>query len=316
SGAIFSDAARQRFAAPLPTRLTDLEHEPEPAARAALGRALGLVGLDNRKGVGNRRHRLDSGETIDLPDLDWIEIPAGRFNYGDESQYAAKPEEVELPTFFIARYPITMAQFQTFLDDAQGASDPRWFEGLAADEDDRQFQPQNFKYLNHPRETVNWYQAIAFCRWLSWRLGGEHDLKKIARWAVRLPTEYEWEKAARGTDGRIYPYAGDVDSAKANTWDTGIRQTTAVGIFPNGQSPYGVMDLSGNVWEWCLNEYEKPLKEASRIRLAGDAQRPLRGGSWRNNQDVARAVVRSVDDPDLRHFLVGLRLVSVVRPPS
>jgi hypothetical protein len=132
SGATFSDAARQQFAQTIIPRLTDLEREPEPAARAALGRALGLVGLDNRQGVGNRRHQLESGETIDLPDLDWIEIPAGRFNYGDESQYAAKPEEVELPTFYIARYPITMAQFQTFLADPQGASDPRWFEGLAA----------------------------------------------------------------------------------------------------------------------------------------------------------------------------------------
>jgi formylglycine-generating enzyme required for sulfatase activity len=280
SGASLPEEERPAFAKRLLPRLTDLEREPEPAARAALGRALGLVGFDKRKGVGNRTHQLDSGETISLPNLDWVEIPAGRFKFGDESKYAAKPEDVELPTFYIARYPITMAQFQTFIDDPQGASDPRWFEGLAADEGDRQLEPQYFKYLNHPRETVNWYQAIAFCRWLSWRLGGEYDPKKIARWAVRLPTEYEWEKAARGTDGRIYPYAGDFDPAKANTWETGIGQTTAVGIFPNGQSPYGVMDMSGNVWEWCLNKYEKPHELPARIKLDGTSGRPLRGGSW------------------------------------
>jgi hypothetical protein len=101
---------------------------------------------------------------------------------------------------------------------------------------------QSFKFANHPRETVNWYQAMAFCRWLSWRLGGGYDLKKVSEWAVRLPTEFEWEKAARGTDGRIYPYKGDFDAKKGNTDDTGSGQTSAVGIFPNGASPYGVME--------------------------------------------------------------------------
>ncbi|MFZ4794798.1 MAG: SUMF1/EgtB/PvdO family nonheme iron enzyme [Blastocatellia bacterium] len=316
SGAIFGDAARQQFAETIIPRLTDLEREPEPAARAALGRALGLVGFDNRKGVGKRTHQLDSGETISLPDLDWVEIPAGRFNYGDESTHAAKPEDVELSTFYIARYPITMAQFQTFIDDPQGASDPRWFEGLAADDGQRQIAPQRFKYLNHPRETVNWYQATAFCRWLSWRLGGGYSLKKINDWAVRLPTEYEWEKAARGTDGRIYPYLGNFDPSNGNTGAIGIGMTTAVGIFPAGNSPYGIMDMSGNVWEWCLNEFDKPLKDPARVRLAGTATRPLRGGSWYLARDYARAVSRLDYPPDLRGYGYGFRVVSVVRPPS
>ncbi|MFZ4795556.1 MAG: SUMF1/EgtB/PvdO family nonheme iron enzyme, partial [Blastocatellia bacterium] len=316
SGATLSDAARQKFARSLIPRLTNLESDPQPEARAALGRALGLIGQDNRHGVGNRPHQTDSGETINLPDLDWVEIPGGQFSYGHESEYAAKPERVELPTFFISRYPITMAQFQTFIDDPHGISDLRWFEGLAADDDDRQIEPQDFKYLNHPRETVNWYQAIAFCRWLSWRLGGGYDLKKINRWAIRLPTEYEWEKAARGTDGRIYPYPGDFDPSNGNTGATGIGMTTAVGIFPAGNSPYGVMDMSGNVWEWCLNEFEKPLRDPEKIKLTKANNRPLRGGSWDNLPGGARAVCRGDDHPYSRGAVNGFRVVSVVRPPS
>ena len=315
SGASFREETRRTWIDNLAPRLTDLSSDPEPLARAAVGRAIGLVGLDRRRGVGTRPLAIDGSSPHEIPDFDWVEIPAGRFVYGDDSEYAAKPEEVELPTFFISRYPVTMAQFQTFLDDPQGVSDTRWWTGLAAKESQRQIEPQRFKYLNHPRETVNWYQAIAFCRWLSWRLGGEYDLKKIAQWAVRLPTEHEWEKAARGTDGRIYPYLGEFDPAKGNTDQTGIGQTSAVGIFPEGASPFGVMDLSGNVWEWCLNEYKKPLKEVSRIGLTSAQNRPLRGGSWANGQDVARAVYRNDVFPYLRVDGVGFRVVSMVRPP-
>ena len=330
SGAKLAALTKKQLRKEWRTRLLDPARDPDPRARAAVGRALGLTGWDNRDGVGTVEVEID-GLKINLPDFDkaWVEIPAGEFTYGPSEGFSLALKEkdntarnVTLPAFRISRYPVTFAQFQTFVDDPEGyQNQDRWFEGLAADEDNRRLKDQYYRiegraYANAPREMVNWYQAIAFCRWLSWRLGGEYDLKKIVRWAVRLPTEYEWEKAARGTDGRIYPYAGDFDPAKANTWDTGIRQTTAVGIFPNGESPYGVMDMSGNVWEWCLNEFKKPIKDPSRIRLAGDASRPLRGGSWDYDRDVARAVYRGDFHPDSRVDVFGFRVVSVVRPPS
>ncbi len=251
-----------------------------------------------------------------LPDIDWVEIPGGEFRYGDNSQRAASPQKFSLPTFYISRYPVTYKQFQAFLDDPEGYANPQWFEGLAANDDNRRMNEQYFKFSNHPRETVNWYQAIAFCRWLSWRLGGKFDLEKVADWAVRLPTEFEWEKAARGTDGRIYPYKGDYDPARGNTHDTGIGQTSAVGIFPNGASPYGVMDMSGNVWEWCLSDYQKPEPDAGKENLRSNASRPLRGGSWNDNQDFARAVCRYYVNPYVRVNFTGFRVVSVVGPPS
>ena len=184
--------------------------------------------------------------------------------------------------------------------------------GRSMDEADRQMEEQYFKFDNHPRETVNWYQALAFCRWLSWRLGGGYDLKKIDEWKVRLPTEFEWEKAARGTD-RIYPYEGDYDPAKANTVDTGIRQTSAVGIFPNGVSPDGAMDMSGNVWEWCLSDSHKPAHEAQKENLRNEHIRVLRGGSWLNGRGLASAACRRNDNPDDRNNNVGFRLCCAVR---
>ncbi|MGH9835037.1 MAG: SUMF1/EgtB/PvdO family nonheme iron enzyme [Blastocatellia bacterium] len=311
SGAALAEATQERLRAEWNTRLTDLQDDPKPESRAAVGRALAITGWDNRKGVGTVRDR----RGVTLPDIDWVEIPGGEFQYGDESERAAKPQRLTLPAFHISRYPVTYAQFQTFLDDPEGFADQRWFDGLAADDDDHRMDEQEFKFANHPRETVNWYQATAFCRWLSWRLGGGYDLKKVADWAVRLPTEFEWEKAARGTDGRLYPYEGDYDAEKGNTDDTGIGQTSAVGIFPNGESPYSLMDMSGNVWEWCLSNYDKPAEDARKENLRNDKNRVLRGGSWFNGHINARAVSRFISHPAGR-VLIGFRVVCVVRPPS
>ena len=307
SGAALADATRARLREQWPPLLADLKRTPAAKARAALGRELTLAGLDNRPGVGRTR--------AGLPDLEWKEIPGGAFQYGlANDTWAAKPRKLELPAFWISRYPLTYAQFRCFAED-NGYGDPRWWEGLAADEDGRQPAEQSFKFDNHPRDTVNWYEAIAFCRWLSWRWGGGYDLRKIDEWKVRLPTEFEWEKAARGPDGRIYPYTGEFDSAKGNVHQTGIGQTSAVGIFPNGASPYGVEEMSGNVWEWCLSDYDKPQEKARNENLDTNNNRVLRGGSWFGDVGVARAVGRRYSAPGYRYYNPGFRL-AVVCPPS
>jgi formylglycine-generating enzyme required for sulfatase activity len=155
---------------------------------------------------------------------------------------------------------------------------------------------------NRPRETVSWYEAVAFCRWLSNRLGYE----------VRLPIEAEWEKAARGDDARVYPWGNDyragyanIDETTANAGPSYLKQTTAVGLYPQGTSPYGVMDMAGNVWEWCLNEYENP----DRTEPDGDAPRVLRGGSWFGAPVDARASGRDRGLPVVRGFSLGYRVM-------
>jgi len=274
-----------------------------PVERALCGRALAGLG-DRRRGVG-----VIQREGVMLPDIDWLPIPDdGEWTY-QEHKHAG------LPAYEMSRYPITYAQYQAFIDDREGYNDAekRWFAGLAADEDDQKLEEQAFKYSNHPRESVNWYAAIAFCRWLSWRMGGGYDLARIEAWAVRLPTEQEWEKAARGTDGREYAYGPEFDAAKGNTSETGIKQTSAVGLFALGASPYGVEELSGNVWEWCLTDYNNPAVSASKENISNNNTRVQRGGSWRYDRDFARAAYRYYFNPLNRYINIGFR---VVRPPS
>ncbi|MDX1657039.1 MAG: SUMF1/EgtB/PvdO family nonheme iron enzyme, partial [Candidatus Competibacteraceae bacterium] len=216
-------------------RLTDLDGDPEPEARAAVDRALGRLGLDDRPGVG-----LDENG---LPDIDWVAIPDGVVIIEDHGEFQVRP-------FAIARHPVTQAQYQAFIDDG-GYTDERWWAGLA--EAVREPERPAFEYANHPRETVSWYEAMAFCRWLSDRLGFQ----------VSLPTEAQWQQAAQGGDGREYPWGQGYRPGFANvgeTWEKPhhLSMTSAVGIYPQGASLQKVLDLTGNVWEWCLNKYEDP----------------------------------------------------------
>ena len=279
-------------------RLTDTVRDRYPKVRAAVGRALGQLKLssgellDNRPGVGV----IVREDGLKLPDIDWVEIlDDAEWNYQEDKHPG-------LPTFRIARYPVTFVQFQCFVD-APDHDDNRWWAGMPEEEEawgttyrTRELDEQRFRYANHPRERVAWYQAVAFCRWLSDKLGYE----------VTLPTEQQWEKAARGTDRCEYPYGSKFDAAKGNTRETGIEQTSAVGIFPSGASPYGVLDMSGNVWEWCLNKYKAPDDVA--VDASGSS-RVLRGGSWYVSQVSARAVFRDFCYPLFRVVNIGFRLL-------
>ena len=157
------------------------------------------------------------------------------------------------------------------------------------------------------RENVTWYQAIAFCRWLTEKAKTEPALlppeARSGEWRITLPTEWQWEKAAHGHDGRTYPWGNEYISGYANVNETkgGMRphklgQTCAVGLYPQGVSPYGILDLSGNTWEWCLNEYNNP--EAFRMKV--NVWRGLRGGSWGTTVSSASASSRLDLNPRLR----------------
>ena len=260
-------------------RMTDLDREPNPESRAAIGRALGILELDDRPGVG-----LDENG---LPDIDWVEIPGGEFLYGEEK------ESRKINAFNIARYPITNTQYQTFINDG-GYDNDRWWQGLS--QRITEAKKPTWDQSNRPRETVSWYEAIAFCRWLSQQLG----------YTVQLPTEDQWERAARGTDGREYPWGNEYISDYANINETiYLRQTSAVGLYPSGGTPEGVLDLAGNVWEWCLNDSDMPENTA----LEGDDPRVLRGGSWFGSPVFARASFRHRFDPGFRDSRIGFRVV-------
>jgi hypothetical protein len=249
--------------------------------QAHIGRTLGLLG-DPRPGVGLH--------SDGLPDIDWVKIPAGKFLYGEDKQ------EMELPIFWIARYPVTYTQFQTFMDAPDGWHNPEWWQGLAASKDDKTPREQYFQYGNHPRENVSWYAAMAFCRWLSAKIDQN----------ISLPTEQQWEKVARSIDGRIYPWGDKFDGTCLNWYESGINMTSAVGLFPRGQSQSKVFDMSGNVGEWCLTEYDNGQSKD----ISNSNRRVFRGGSWYYiNPENFRVAFRVRDYPSNWFNYLGFRLV-------
>ncbi len=229
------------------------------------------------------------------PPFEWIEIPAGRVTLEDGRG------DFDVPAFQIAKYPITNAQFQVFADAEDGYCHPRWWDYSpeAAQwrrENDRP-APGGWSGPKQPRETVCWYEAVAFCRWLSDRTGE----------MITLPTEQQWQRAAQGDDGREYPWGNDFDPMRCNTGENRISRTTDVDRFPTGESPYGVMDMAGNVWEWCLNAYDNPTKTL----LTGSEARVVRGGSWGDALVRARAAYRRRYNPLSRDYFYGFRVVCV-----
>jgi formylglycine-generating enzyme required for sulfatase activity len=265
----------------------------------------------------------------DEPLLGFIEIPAGPFLMGsdkahDPSAYQDELPQHEgtLPRYWISRYPVTVAQFRAFVEGA--GTRPQYPESLQG-------------VANHPVVSVSWYEAVNYCDWLTaclraWSGMPEPlaTLLRDARWQVGLPSEAEWEKAARGTEGLIYPWGNEPDPNRANYHNTGLSTTSTVGCFPDGLSPYGIEDLSGNVWEWTRSlwgNYPYPANQREQVRRedfkAGQGSpRVLRGGAVYDVLRYVRCACRGRGYPKLRHgyfpyhlnWLIGFRVV--VSPTS
>jgi len=169
----------------------------------------------------------------------------------------------------------------------------------------RQTQPAfwNDDAFDNPAQPVVgvcWFEARAYCAWLSAQTGQ----------AFRLPTEAEWEAAARGPAGRRHAYGDDFDASRCNAFETYVRRTTPVGVFPGGETPEGLIDLVGNTWDWTGSLYRPYPHVAAdgREDPAGDARRVVRGGAWDDFQPFARAASRHGGAPDDRDYFIGFRL--------
>jgi formylglycine-generating enzyme required for sulfatase activity len=232
-----------------------------------------------------------------------ILIPAGEFLMGSDPNVDKKAFDAEqpqhtlyLPDYYMAKTPVTNAQYAAFAQ----ATDKTW-------------QPPTGTQ-DHPVVQISWHDAIAYCHWLS----GVTDR------AYRLPSEAVWEKAARGTEGLIYPWGNRWDKTRCNTYEGGPDDTTSVGAYPGGASPYGLLDMAGNVWEWTLSlwgkDWEKPdfkypyKPEDGRENLEAENKfyRVLRGGSWYDDLFDARCALRVRNYPNDGSFSRGLRLVSPI----
>jgi formylglycine-generating enzyme required for sulfatase activity len=228
-----------------------------------------------------------------------IFIPGGRFTMGSDvtnDRHAYDDEgpqhQVDLADFHIARYPVTNAQYQRFMA-ATGHRTPPYLE--------RGFKPACEP--GYPVVWVSWEDANAYCAWLSQATGRPY----------RLPTEAEWEKAARGTDGRAYPW-GDAPPNKtlcASDNHAGMTATPVGRYSPQGDSPYGCGDMAGNVWEWCQSLYRPyPYDPGDgREDPAAAGPRVVRGGAFYTNIRRVRCASRLRYSPNLWLNVIGFRVV-------
>ena len=300
------------------------DHEAGPAQRIQLERlrsdhlsAVQRVAAGNALAQrGDPRFRPDAWYLPAEALLGFVEIPEGAFLMGSDLQkdpeaYADEaPQHVmTLPRYFIGRYPITGRQFRAFIDDTQ-------------------HKPENEGSLygppNHPVVWLGWLDALKYCQWLTARLREwaktPEPLSTLLRqqdWCVMLPSEPEWEKAARGTDARAYPWGNVPNSNCGNFGGTGIMTTSAVGCFPAGRSPYDIEDMSGNVWEWTRSvwgTYPYPsdqagVAERESLEVREGVRRVRRGGAFFSSPRSARCAVRLGSGPYPHGGGMGCRVV-------
>jgi formylglycine-generating enzyme required for sulfatase activity len=214
--------------------------------------------------------------TSEIDGMQLIFIPEGVFTMGDGSGNADEsPEhEIYLNAFWIDQTEITNKQYEACV---QAGECP---EALSVGSYARPDYYTNPQYANYPVIYINYLQAQAYCSWTE----------------RRLPTEAEWEKAARGTDGRIYPWGNTAPNPDLLNFNRNVGDTSAVGSYPNGASPYGVMDMAGNVSEWVADWYDPKYYIGSlRLNPPGPVtgiERVLRGGNW---EDTEISRIRVVD---------------------
>jgi formylglycine-generating enzyme required for sulfatase activity len=287
-----------------------------PVERARAGDALGKIG--DPRFLPREQGCLPIGQ-----DLGFLEIPMGTFLMGSDKKRdpAAYPDEMpqheqrDFPLFYMARYPVTVDQFRAFVEDSKHPiGDPNCLRGRP----------------NHPVVRVSWSEAWAYADWLTEKLvawtgtpvwmsrllAGEGEDGR--RWRVVLPSEAEWEKAARGTDGRIYPWKDEADPNKANYDKAGIGGTSAVGCFAAGASAYGCEEMSGNVWEWTRSlwpnkvdgseGYPYDAGDGREVRRASSSlHRVVRGGSFVDLDRPVRCAIR-LHTLDVRSGHIGFRV--------
>ena len=249
----------------------------------------------------------------DEPLLGFVEIPSGPVLMGsdrardseafDDEVWDADTDQgtVQLPAYYVGRYEVTVAQYQACVDD----------DGC---------HPGNPESLEGPGEWpvrwVTWPEAREYCEWLEGaltasRLAPDDLTRRLTDgWRLTLPSEAEWAKAARGEDGRIYPWGDSMEPDRAN-YNRDAGRPTPVGAFPLGASPYGILDMSGNVMEWTRTLYQDTLSDSRNVGedLETDGRREVRGGSFLSDRRLVRSAYRGWNDPYYQGDYIGFRVV-------
>ncbi len=339
------------------TQLSERYQRKTDRVKSWLARILGDTVLPARERVLAGRNLAILGdhrpEVMTVGGMQFCFVPEGPFTMGEGDE----EHEVRLPAFWMAQFPVTQAQFAEFTKARGYLQEGYWQEakahgvwsklGFKGYDNKPRTAPKEygmpFCLANHPVVGVSWYEALAFCRWMEAR--GKEEGWLPQGYTVKLPSEAEWEKAARSQptgqgkegfpvirpitgvveqgewltarslpDAQEYPWKGKFDSENANIDDTGIGSTSAVGCFAGGMSAYGCQEQSGNVWEWTSSLYLDYLYSAEKSEQPESKdRRVLRGGSWGNSEFNARCAYRYRDYPDDFRDDYGFRVV--VAPP-
>lgn len=251
----------------------------------------------------------DKPDLFDLESGAWVEIPGGTFSMGAQKEDLDGPgydpeavdeespvRNVTLSPFRLARHPVTNAEYALFVKETRKDPPGHWKGGRIPEGKEE-----------HPVVSVSWHDAVVFCEWLSRRIstGGKERV-------VRLPTEAEWEYAARGEEGRRYPWGDTEPTEKLANFGGQVGDTAPAGSYPDGATPGGVHDLAGNVWEWCGDRFGAypPGDEEDPTGPLSGASRVLRGGAFGSLPGPLRAAYRLVSRPGNRIVSIGLRVSS------
>ncbi len=258
-----------------------------------------------------RRLELQADDTIDTPvsvqiqqNEAYADAPDVLSVLPEPFEWCFIPESEFSKAFFIAKYPITQAQYKVFLDDEAGYQDESWWKWDVTyrvfrwHKEQKRLPSIEIREPDLPCTRLNWYEAIAFCFWLSDKVDA----------SIILPTDKQWLYAASGDESLLYPWGNDFSVVNANTYDSEIRNLTPVDRYPQGASPFGVMDMAGNAWEWCLTE-----PDTHSNALSGGNKRILRGASWFSTHEQATTQFKSDMRPN-RRGVYGFRLACDALP--
>ena len=209
-----------------------------------------------------------------------VQIPAGEFLMGDTRDKNAPVHTVHLDAYWIDTHEVTNAQYREFVADSKRAAPRYW-------------QDEKYNKPTQPVVGISWEDADAYCAWKG----------------KRLPTEAEWERAARGTHSQLYPWGDRFDATRTNTREARTRRPLPVGAFPEGATSEGLLDMSGNVWEWCWDWYDESYYRMSPLRNPTGPEtgkkRVIRGGGWSAPQ--IHMAKRRGEKPDKTYPSLGFR---------
>ena len=252
---------------------------------------------DNLKQIYNQTIRTQPPFDVQtaMPLLEWCRVPAGKAT----TERNRSKKSFEVAEYFMSKYPVTNAQFQSFIDAPDGYGNAVWWQSSL---EVRRWHADHPKAIEapvgqptHPRTYVCWYEATAFCQWLSYKTG----------WTVKLPTEQQWQRSAQGDSGWRFPWGARFDMNLCNTKETEAKGSTPVTQYPKSASPYGVCDLLGNVWEWCSNGHASG--EITDVTV--DILRVVRGGSFMSPKKRTNINFHYFLNPLYRYQSIGFRIV-------